>query len=669
MVVRRPKLTSNASSAISVVRDRAIVNSAEDLSQIAARVPGMTVTNLGPGRDKVLLRGVSDSILTGRTQSTVGLYLDDTPLTYNAPDPDLFLADMAQVEVLKGAQGALYGQGSLAGVVRLVPNKPVLDTLSGNISAAVGASEAGQPSSRVVAVINLPLLKNTVALRGVLYDDRTGGFIKDSTLTKKATNTTVRAGGRLALAWQVNEETLFTSQAVFQRLHSDNSQYVIGKGGSFNRSLALAEPHNNDFNSVSLGLDRLTRLGTLRISVSDVRRSLLTGYDAQPLAKYISVPNSGVLYYNEDQSFSLGTAEISLISPVEQRLRWLAGLLSASSEEHFAPHLIDAYTNRILYNESRHDSINDVAAFGQMAYDITPRLTASLGLRVAYSEHETDSQIDNVRLTGYKRSGDTRALTITTHLSHTLMLRYRPDNLSQVYIQSADGYRNGGFNTTNLLTNAQPTAYSGDSLDSLEIGYHHKSKDRRLNFTLVGYHIRWYGIQSDQLRPNGLPITINLGDGINSGAEFELGWQASPTLDLHMAAQTNDPRLNHPTPLLANDLNGGMPYIAKTSFSLSADWDKKLGNHIFENSATLSYRGKAPLNYGSLRNVRMKAYANLDISSQVYFGRVRVGIRLDNATGVESNSFAYGNPFSVDASTQITPLRPRTLWLSLGYEY
>ncbi|MDB5467197.1 MAG: TonB-dependent receptor, partial [Phenylobacterium sp.] len=90
-----------------------------DIPTLASLVAGMTVTNLGPGRDKVLLRGLSDGAYTGVTQSTVSLYLDDVPVTYNAPDPDLRLIDVDRVEVMRGPQGTLYGGGTMGGIVRV----------------------------------------------------------------------------------------------------------------------------------------------------------------------------------------------------------------------------------------------------------------------------------------------------------------------------------------------------------------------------------------------------------------------------------------------------------------------------------------------------------------------------------------------------------------------
>src|SRR5207302_3349176 len=97
---------------------------AVDVRDTAGQLAGVLMTNLGPGRDKLLMRGLSDGAFTGRARSTVSTYLDDAPINYNAPDPDLRLTDVERVETMRGPQGALYGSGALAGVYRIVTNKP-----------------------------------------------------------------------------------------------------------------------------------------------------------------------------------------------------------------------------------------------------------------------------------------------------------------------------------------------------------------------------------------------------------------------------------------------------------------------------------------------------------------------------------------------------------------
>ncbi len=666
VINRRPQNTSAATSALTVVSASFIESGHYDIADIASQVPGMAVTNLGPGRDKILLRGISDSVLTGQTQSLVGLYLDDTPLTYNAPDPDLFLVDMARVEVMKGPQGALYGLGSMSGVVRLVTNKPQLDTFAANGEAGIGFGQYGEPSNRASGVINLPLLSDRLAVRAVLYEDDSGGYIQDPAAGPNATNKTTRDGGRLAALWRIAGDFTLTATALDQELRSDNSQYVTDVHGPFMQTTPVAEPHDNNLRDISLDLQGPTPLGTLKVALNRVHHDLFTAYDAQPLAQVINVPNSGQVFYDEQQDIALNTGEITLVSPSSGRFHWLTGVFGSFSEEHFTPHLIDLFSKKVLYNENRTDWLHDAALFGEASYDFTPQWSLTAGLRYADDRHTTESEIDHVRLTNYGRSGEVNGLIVEDHTSYTVTLRYRPNAYFLWYAQAGDGYRDGGFNTTTLSQTSVPTAYQGDSLHSIETGWRLRSSDDRMRLNLAIFHIDWTDIQSDQLRSTGLPITVNLGNGINTGVELEGDWRILKPLDLHAVAQLNDPRLNQPNAYLANQADSGMPYIAKRSFSLSGTWDKPWRDSTWENMAMVSYRSQSPLDYGPLYAVRMNGYATLDLSSALIQSKLRYEIRVENATDVKSDSFAYGNPFTLNGSNQVTPLRPRTLWLSVG---
>jgi iron complex outermembrane receptor protein len=149
---RRTRLRS-APGGISVVGSgRLIDTGAVDTTSISQQTAGFFTTNLGAARNKIMLRGLSDGTFTGRTQQTVATYLDNIPLTYNAPDPDLRLIDVERIEVLRGPQGSLYGSGSLSGVYRIVSRKPDLEAMSGFALASIAATESGSPSQTLEGV-------------------------------------------------------------------------------------------------------------------------------------------------------------------------------------------------------------------------------------------------------------------------------------------------------------------------------------------------------------------------------------------------------------------------------------------------------------------------------------------------------------------------------------
>jgi iron complex outermembrane recepter protein len=86
-------------------------------ASVASLDTGLTLSNLGPGRNRAFLRGISDNPFNGQTQSTVATLIDGARVTFNAPDPDLRLMDVDRVELLKGPQGPLYGTGAIGGRV------------------------------------------------------------------------------------------------------------------------------------------------------------------------------------------------------------------------------------------------------------------------------------------------------------------------------------------------------------------------------------------------------------------------------------------------------------------------------------------------------------------------------------------------------------------------
>src|SRR6202453_4442475 len=120
----------------------------------------------------------------------VAIYLDEQSGQVPGRNLDIYAADLERVEVLEGPQGTLFGGGALAGVLRYITNKPKIDVTEGSVDAGYGVTAHGDPNSNVTAVINLPLIEDTLAVRGVIYNDSQGGYINNlpSTFTRSGTD-------------------------------------------------------------------------------------------------------------------------------------------------------------------------------------------------------------------------------------------------------------------------------------------------------------------------------------------------------------------------------------------------------------------------------------------------------------------------------------------------
>ena len=120
----------------------------------------------------------------------VAIYLDNQSGQLPNRNLDIYAADLNRIEVLEGPQGTLFGAGAEAGVIRYITNEPKLDETEGCVKAGYGVTAHGDPNTDVTAVLNLPLIPDTLAMRGVIYDDRRGGYINNvpATFTRKNTD-------------------------------------------------------------------------------------------------------------------------------------------------------------------------------------------------------------------------------------------------------------------------------------------------------------------------------------------------------------------------------------------------------------------------------------------------------------------------------------------------
>lgn len=176
-------------------------------SDYLVQLPGVTAGGSGPGQNTIYIRGLASTTPNLTTAGVAGLapnvafYLDEQPLAQPGRNLDVYATDLERVEVLSGPQGTLFGASSQAGTVRLITNKPQFDGVDASLKASTSFTDGGEMSNSVEAMLNVPV-SDKLALRGVVYTDRQGGYIDNVPGTLSATESarfrsagTVRANG------------------------------------------------------------------------------------------------------------------------------------------------------------------------------------------------------------------------------------------------------------------------------------------------------------------------------------------------------------------------------------------------------------------------------------------------------------------------------------------
>ena len=159
-------------------------------------LPNVTTASNGPGQNEVFMRGLSAGSQASQGSGSTGvfpnvaIYLDNQSGQLPNRNLDIYAADLNRIEVLEGPQGTLFGAGAEAGAIRYITNEPKIDVTEGSVKAGYGTTAQGDPNNDLTAVLNVPVIAGTMAVRAVIYDDHRGGYIDNvpATFTRKNTD-------------------------------------------------------------------------------------------------------------------------------------------------------------------------------------------------------------------------------------------------------------------------------------------------------------------------------------------------------------------------------------------------------------------------------------------------------------------------------------------------
>lgn len=633
-----------------------------DTSAIARLAPSLQSTHLGPGRDKLFLRGIADSSYNGSSAALVGLYLNDVRLTYNAPDPNLRLYDVDRVEILEGPQGTLYGAGSMAGLIRTTPRPPDVIARSGEIWLGATAVTHGAPGGDAGGVLNLPLFDGAAAIRLLGYSARDGGYIDDAGRGRANVNRSDTLGGRAALRVPLDADWLIDIGAIVQDIHNRDAQYAERDLPPLTRSSVAAEPSSDLFRAgyltVSGRLGGLVLTSTTDIVGQKLRQAFLPNDG-----------NAGALYHQTD-AIRLISEEARLSSRGGAVPAWTAGLsILDSRTEQIRTSRLDGFDRSL---GRAHNGLTEIAWFGELTAPIDDRLSLTAGGRLT-----------SVRLVGLasgaQEKGDDASKIPEGAAPHfsgvrheffavpSLALSWSPASSWLVYARFSEGYRPGGQTASGIIEE-----YDADRIDSLEAGFRLAAHGRaRVSAQFSGAISRWRHIQADVLLANGLPETRNIGDGAVRSVSASVRWKPGDAWELKLAGTLNRGTVTGRDVLLDRVIRTSLPNVARDTLAASVDYGHAIDErHRVSARASFNHVGRSVLGNDSVTSLLGQGgYWLASGSVGLSTSGSTVSIDIDNLFDSAANTFAFGAPSYSYDDRQMTPLRPRSIRLGFRRKF
>jgi iron complex outermembrane recepter protein len=591
----------------------------KSIADIAAATPGLQYTASGwsllSNITQISIRGVSSVF----GASTVGLYIDDTPIqgrlsplgNVGSPYPAVF--DLSRVEVDRGPQGTLFGAGAEGGTVRFITNQPSLTVFSGFTEAETGWTQNGDPSYEVGAAAGGPIIDNELGFRLSAWDRHDGGYINlidpQGTIVDKNANSDDKRVLRAALALRVNENLVITPSVFYQLANISNSGLFYAafsnpSAGIFNSGKLLPDSSIEHFVVSSIKVEGHLPFAELTSTSSYMYRNLNEHLDLSTLLGAIGIVSYGSPLgpaYATSESDVAPTSTGQMIRSYTQEVRlasnqpdsfatWVAGAFydhrSFTDYQNTYSQLADPTGGTIL---QFHQVITDeqIAAFAQGDFHLTNKLTATLGAR----EARVTSELYETNATINLNAGQppvSAASSRATPLTPKAGLSYQADPNDLYYVSVGKGFRAGGGNTAlpGYCNTVAPHSFAPDFVWSYEVGAKNQLFDGRLQLDSSVYRINWSQIQQVVLLACGLSYATNAGHATSKG--FDLGMQGIITdhfrvnLDVGYtdARYTQSVFNNSGQPLvLGGDAVGFMPFlIAPWNLSTAATYDIPLAH-------------------------------------------------------------------------------------------
>jgi outer membrane receptor protein involved in Fe transport len=572
-----------------------------DMTDYARFLPNVTVQTAAPGFSTIYMRGVASGENSNHSGPlpSVGVYLDEQPVTTITGPLDIHVYDIARVEVLSGPQGTLYGASSQAGTIRIITNKPSPSGFSAAYDLEVNKVSHGDYGYGFEGYVNQPLRENA-AVRLVAWAQHDGGYIdnvpgtltypiglppdnlgpvtiNNNRLVEDDYNEVDTYGARAALRIDLDDTWSITPTLNAQRTEADGNFSYDPTKGDLNVSRFRPERSDDKWVQAALTIEGAVSNLDLVYAGAMMKRWVDSESDYSDYSYFYDTLAGYGVYWLDDadrphdisqyiqakDAYKKTSHEFRVATPADQPLRVTMGLFYQRQTHNIqqrykiddlnAPTEVPGWPDTIwLTKQLRVD--RDYAAFADATFDFTDKLSVTGGIRFFKSKNSLEgffgfsdfysSQTGVAACFGppVVRGGPcTNVDKVTEDNGHTYRLnaQYEIDDDRMVYLTYSTGYRPGGINRRGTLP-----PYQADYLKNLELGWKTQWLDRRVRWNGAVYSEKWDDFQFSFLGANGLTEIRNAGKAKMKGIESDLSWVVAEGLTLNAAASYTDAELD-----------------------------------------------------------------------------------------------------------------------------
>ncbi|MDG1731956.1 MAG: TonB-dependent receptor [Thalassotalea sp.] len=550
---------------------RDVANMTPNLSQL---------DNFRPGIARITIRGL------------ITPQVGDPPIAFvvdgvTAPDLEFInqdLVDIERIEVMRGAQGALYGRGAVGGAVIVTTKQPIED-LEGSVKGSYGNGNSYNLSGVVSGSLNEA---DTAYFRVGGYSKSTDGLIDNEFLNDEADNLEEESVFA-QLQFEMFDDTSLNLRGRFTTSTAGFAYYQgVSEESKDNYDIDTSQNvKNNDERDVYELSAKLTQeydLGTFDFitaySSSENEHFYDGDYSADPT--FIDEPDFFRAPFATEGLFDIEslTIETRFTSHSDQAFRWAVSAFYQDRDKDNEINFYDDFfgdiplsrkdfpTDNIYLTIADKNSSKAWAVAGQVNYDVTDNLELTGALR--YDEDERESYDPSFK-------DDTYATDTYSQLQPKVTVAYQVNKDFLLYTGYSKGFRSGGFNEPAPGINR---TFDQEVSDSYEAGFKSTLLDNRLTINTALFAIDQSDAQITQFNVDTFTLeNLAIDDVEIRGVELEVAYAATENLDIRFSAGLIDseivafeerPELEGQSQIYVSDYNYAL--AVNHYFDLNSDW-------------------------------------------------------------------------------------------------